>query len=187
MRTNGNNLLKFVPDFTVIDLETTGRSNKPMDITEISAIKYRNYKKVDSFSKLVKAENKILPFVVELTGIQDYMLEGKLKIADYIEEFRDFIGDDIILGHNVHFDLGLVNAALVEHGHHRLHNDYIDTLRISRLLNKDSENHKLGTLCQYFNVLRLIGHRGIEDCEQTANIYFKMRDKYNTLAKGVGL
>ena len=51
-------------DFTVVDAETTGRSDKADDVTEISAIKYRKGKAVASFSSLIKSKNTILPFVV---------------------------------------------------------------------------------------------------------------------------
>lgn len=181
MRSVGENLLKFVPNFTVIDLETTGRSNKFEDVTELSAIKYRNYKQVDAFSTLVKPNNSILPFVVELTGITEEMVADAPKIEDVIEAFVQFIDSDIILGHNVMFDFGLVYDAYFATTGLRMHNDYVDTLRVSRLLNKDSKNHKLETLCKYFNVERLVGHRGSEDCIQTAQVYIKMKDKYKAL------
>lgn len=181
MRSVGENLLKFVPNFTVIDLETTGRSNKFEDITELSAIKYRNYKQVDAFSTLVKPDNSILPFVVELTGITEEMVSDAPKIDQVIKQFVDFIGTDVILGHNVMFDYGLVYDAYLATVGLRMHNDYVDTLRVSRLLNKDSKNHKLETLCAYFDVERLVGHRGSEDCLQTAEVYIKMKDKYKRL------
>lgn len=182
MKDIGKNILKFVPNFTVIDLEMTGRGNSVGDITEMSAIRYRDYKPVAEFSKLIRADKKVLPFVVEMTGITDVMLMGAPKIDDVIEDFVNFLGDDIILGHSVAFDLGMVAKAYKEIMGRNMTHDYIDTLRISRLLNTDSENHKLETLCSYFGVVRLLGHRGIEDCEQTAQVYIKMRDKYTLLA-----
>lgn len=182
MRNKGKNLLQFVPDFTVIDLEMTGRGNGVGDITEISGIRYRNYEPVERFTKLIKATRKVLPFVVEMTGISDEMLLGAPRIEAVIKDFVEFLGNDIILGHNVDFDLGMVDKAYREVHGKGLNHNHIDTLRISRLLNDDSENHKLETLCKYFDVVRLLGHRGIEDCEQTAQVYIKMRDKYTLLA-----
>lgn len=178
MKRFGNNLLQFIGDFTVIDLETTGRSNKPVDITEISAIRYRGGKPIDSMSSFVKSENTILPFVQSLTGITDDMLESAPEIHNVIEDLVAFIGNDVILGHNVNFDYGLVYDAYYEKTGNHMKNDYIDTLRISRLMNKDIQNHKLETLCQYFKIERSIGHRALEDSQQTAQVYLKMRQKY---------
>lgn len=178
MKFIGNSLLQFMGDFTVIDLETTGRSNKHYDITEISAIKYRKGKPVDSLSTLIKPDNTIIPFVVNLTGITDDMIKDSPKIGDKIVEFVNFIGDDVILGHNVEFDYALIYSAYYEKTGIKMNNDYIDTLRISRLLNKDIENHKLETLCKYFEVRRERAHRGFDDSKQTAEVYLKMYKKY---------
>lgn len=181
MKFIGNSLLQFVKDFTVIDLETTGRSNLYKDITELSGIKYRNGKPVAFKTTLVKSENTILPFVESLTGISNSMIENAPKIEDVIESFVDFIGDDIILGHNVEFDYGLIFNAYHSLTGIEMRNDCIDTLRISRLMNKDIENHKLSTLCTYFGVARHVGHRGMDDSKQTAQVYLKMHEKYNLM------
>lgn len=178
MAVNERSRLQFLLDFTVIDLETTGRSNSFTEVTELSAIRYRGGVAVDSFTSLIKARNTITPFVVGLTGITDGMLLDAPRIEETINDFVAFIGDDVILGHNVFFDYGLVNGAYYNQHGVFLNNDCIDTLRISRLLNKDIQNHKLGTLCEYFDVRRDIAHRGLEDSRQTAEVYLKMRDKY---------
>lgn len=187
MQFKGTNLLTFVPDFTVIDMECTGRSDQPHDITEMSAIKYRNYKPVSSFSILVKAKNEILPYVEELTGIKDDMLVDEKPIEDVIETFSSFIGTDVVLGHNVAFDFGLINKALLLIGKDEMHNNYIDTLRLSRIINQDSKNHKLETLCSYFGIERNVGHRAEHDCLQTAQLYIQMKKKYQIITGGYSL
>lgn len=183
MKFIGNNLLKFTSNFTVIDLETTGRSNKYQDVTEISAVKYRNGVKVDAFSTLIKAQHSIIPFVVGLTGITNDMIANAPKIEAVIEQVVDFIGDDIIVGHNVEFDYALIYTAYLDHCKHKMSNDYVDTLRVSRILNKDILNHKLETLCAYFDVERVVGHRALDDCLQTAQVYLKMYRKYALMQK----
>lgn len=181
MKFIGKPLLRFIKDFTVIDLETTGRSNKHFDITEISAIKYREGKVVDYRSSLIKADNSIIPFVVNLTGITNEMISEAPKINDVIESFVEFIGSDVILGHNVEFDYGLVFDAYHAKTGKIMFNNYIDTLRISRLLIKEIPNHKLETLCNYYGVERKIAHRGLEDSKQTAEVYLQMFRTYQEL------
>lgn len=181
MKFIGKPLLRFIDDFTVIDLETTGRSNKHIDITEISAIKYRGGEIVDSMSTLIKAKNSIIPFVVNLTGITNDMIKDAPKIDDVIEDFIRFIGNDVILGHNVEFDYGLVFDAYYSKTGKLMSNNYIDTLRISRLMIKDIANHKLESLCQYFGVERITAHRGLADSKQTAQIYLRMYEMYQNL------
>ncbi|NMB18284.1 MAG: 3'-5' exonuclease [Erysipelothrix sp.] len=177
MRFKGDKILYFVPDFTVIDLETTGRGNHFSNITEISAVKYRNYKEVATYSKLVKARHKILPFVTELTGITDEMLVDAPDISEVIGDFVAFLEDDVIVGHNVNFDFNLVYDAYYTTYRKTVSNDYSDTLHFSRILVEDSPNHKLGTLCQHFGIERDVGHRGLPDCLQTGDLYIKLKDK----------
>lgn len=181
MQIKGKSLLVFNPNFTVIDMETTGRSNRYEDITEMSAIRYRNYQPVASFSTLIHSKNSILPFVVALTGITDEMIATAPSIEEQILPIIEFIGDDVILGHNVQFDYGLINGAYRALFGREMNNDFVDTLRLSRLMNKDSANHKLETLCEYFDVRRDIGHRALEDCRQTADVYIAMKKKYVAL------
>mgnify|MGYP001205238009 FL=1 len=177
MRFKGDKLLHFIPDFTVIDLETTGRGTDYREITEMSAIRYRNYKPVASFSVLVKPQSPILPFVENLTGITDEMLKDKPNVSEVIEDFVSFVGDDVIVGHNVNFDFNLVYDAYLASENKIMHNDYMDTLNLSRILNEDASSHKLEHLCQYYAIDREVGHRGLEDCKQTGELYIKMSKK----------
>lgn len=165
-------------DFTVVDAETTGRSDKADDITEISAIKYRQGKEVASFSTLIKSQNDILPFVVNLTGITDEMIEPAPLINDIILDLVEFIGDDTILGHDVNFDYRLIAEAYERVSGAELKNKRLDNLRLAKGLITDSENHKLETLCDYFSIPRIKGHRALDDSRQTAEVYFKIIDKY---------
>lgn len=165
-------------DFTVVDAETTGRSDKADDITEISAIKYRQGEEVASFSTLIKSRNGILPFVVNLTGITNEMIEPAPLIDDVILDLTDFIGNDTILGHDVNFDYGLIAEAYERVSGKEFKNKRIDNLKLAKKLITDSENHKLETLCDYFSIPRIQGHRALDDSRQTAKVYFKILEKY---------
>lgn len=177
MRFKGDKLLHFIPNFTVIDLETTGRGNFSSEITEISAVKYRNYKPVSSYSKLVKPDNTILPFVEGLTGITNEMLIDKPHISEVIEDFVEFIGEDVVVGHNVNFDFNLVYDAYFETSNKHLINDYLDTIHLSRILNEDASSHKLSNLLDYFSIEAKELHRGLSDAKSTGELYLKMKTK----------
>lgn len=165
-------------DFTVIDAETTGRSNQYEDVTEISAIRYRDGMIAASYSSLVRSKNSILPFVENLTGIRNEMIKDAPKMSDIIDELVIFIGDDIILGHDVDFDFSLLQDAYRDKYDKVLENQTMDTLKMAQCLVKDSKNHKLETLCEYFGIRRENGHRSLYDCYQTAEVYFALLLKY---------
>lgn len=169
---------KLILDFTVVDAETTGRSNQYEDVTEISAIRYRDGMIVASYSTLVKAQNSILPFVEQLTGIKNEMIQDAPRMEDIIDELVLFIGDDVVLGHDVDFDFSLIQNAYYDKHQETLSNATMDTLKMAQCLVSDSENHKLATLCSYFGVERENGHRSLYDCYQTAEVYFSLLLKY---------
>ena len=49
----------------------------------------------------------------------------------------EFVGDAVIVGHNIRFDCAFLDAALVAHGYPRLSNRRVDTLALARRLVRD--------------------------------------------------
>jgi len=69
----GNSIVENLKDYTVLDIETTGMSPSYNKILEISAIKVRNGKEVDTFSRLINPHERIPYFISNLTGITTRM------------------------------------------------------------------------------------------------------------------
>lgn len=169
------NLNKFVDDYVLVDIETTGLSPITDEIIEIGAIKVKQNKIVDKYNELIKVNREISPFITNLTGITNEMLQtGKNPITVY-KEFIDFIGENVIIGHNVNFDLGFLTDKCKKYINYNLTNDYVDTMYLARKLVKDTMNYKLGTLAEYFNVSYEGAHRGLKDVEITYEVYNCLR------------
>lgn len=167
----GESLISLLNDYTVIDLETTGLNPSQDKIIEIGAIKVRNDKIVDRFEALVNPGIEISNFIQKLTGISNQMITDCPDINSVLPQFKSFIGNDILLGHNVTFDINFLYDNYLECFGKPLRNDFIDLLRISRREHKDLPNHKLGTLAGYFNFDYSKAHRATVDCEITNSIY----------------
>ncbi|HBA96626.1 MAG TPA: hypothetical protein DCZ23_00820 [Lachnospiraceae bacterium] len=97
----GKSMIDFPNTYVLADIETTGLSAGSCAIIEISAIRYANGIKVDSFSTLVKPSRKIDRFITGLTGITDSMVADIPGIAESIMAFYRYAGDDILVGYNV--------------------------------------------------------------------------------------
>lgn len=128
---DGKLLLAYPDDYTVLDIETTGLSPQNDYITEISAIKYRNNRRVDEFSSLVKPELSIPYYITRLTGIDDTMVADAPAIDEVILSFMEFLADDIIAGYNVGFDLSFIAENLAGYYAKRLANDYVDVMKLA--------------------------------------------------------
>lgn len=111
----GNSLLEKVENYTVVDIETTSLDIVFGEILEISAIKVRNRKEVDNFSEIIKVNHELGWPTTNLTGITTKMVEEEGKDLLYVLlDFKDFLGDDIIVGHNVNFDINFLYDTIRE-------------------------------------------------------------------------
>ena len=167
----------YTHDYTVVDIETTGLDRNIDDIIEISAIKYRNDEQVSFFSYLCIPSAPLTDEIISITGISNETIQEKgLSIEKVILQFSEFIGDDVLVGHNiVNFDLKFLNRVLDEHCGRYFHNDYLDTLSLSRNVFPHMKNYKLKTLCEEFE-LPPPSHRGLDDCVATAALYKVIRE-----------
>lgn len=174
-KSKGINLNKFVDDYVLVDIETTGFSPVKDDIIEIGAIRVVNNQIIQKYNQLIKINKNLEPFTTRLTGITDEMLQTGKKISDVLKEFISFTGKDIIIGHNVTFDLGFLSYNCKKYLNYNLNNDYVDTLCMARKLIPNSINYKLGTLAEFFNVSYKGAHRGLKDVEITYEVYNNLR------------
>ena len=169
--TWGSNALQQLADYTVIDLETTGLSPEADRIIEVSCIRVRNHQPFNSFSMLVNPQRPVGESITKLTGITDAMLHEAPLIGTVLPALLNFIGDDVLIGHNISFDLSFITAAAERCGVNTRSNDYIDTLRMSRRFHPELPHHRLGDMVAYFRVPCTTAHRALADCESTHLIY----------------
>lgn len=175
----GKSLIEFPGEFVAIDLETTGFSPSVDQILEFGAIRYEKGTMTDSFSSLVRYEDGSLldDFITELTGITKEMISTAPVISDVLPKYLDFVGDSIILGHNVNFDINFIYDESVRLFNKPFTNDYIDTMRISRRLHPEEKHHRLSDLSDRYSIEKEGLHRSLFDCRSTISCYENMRDE----------
>ena len=164
--SNSNYVRKIISDYCVIDTETTGLSSYYDEIIEVGILKIRDGKVVDQYSQLIKPNNAIDDFITYLTGITNKMLVNQPSIKDVEGEILDFLGDDIIVGHNTSFDIRFLNASFKE----TLKNEYMDTMIFSRKIYPQLPHHRLSDLAKFLN-LSNSQHRALADCTSTYQLY----------------
>lgn len=169
---------KYPSDYIMFDIETSGYSYNTDKITEISALKVKDFKIIDSFSSLINVSSPIPESITRLTGITNEMLIDAPDINEVISGFMDFIEDYTIIGHNIaSFDIPFINAALSPHNL-RLNNKYVDTLKMSRGLIPELESHSLKSLSGTFNISYEGAHRALTDCHINNSVYLKLLEIY---------
>ena len=168
---------EMVRDYVCVDLETTGCQSKWSKIIEIGAVKVRDGKVVDTFSRLINPGIHVPEYITELTGITDDMVMNEEGIEIVMPAFLDFAGDDILLGHNIRFDYGFLkqNAENLRLSFDR---ECIDTLKISRAVHKELESRSLENLCRYYDIIDENHHRAFNDADVTSKLYLILMDKF---------
>lgn len=166
----GKSLLKFPTDYTLVDIETTGLDPRYDSIIEIGAIKVRDNKITEQFSSLVNPQRLIDDFISELTGITNLELKNAPVISEVIPFFMDFTYGEIIVGHNVNFDINFLYDNMMKQLDLPLSNDFVCTLRLSRWLFKDLHSHSMKSLINEFNLPERTQHRAVADCQYTKDL-----------------
>ena len=158
--------------FVVFDLETTGFSNKNDKITEIGAVKVKNFEIVDRFNELINPEKDIPYKVQELTGITNDLIKDKPTIEEILPKFMEFVGDSVLVAHNAEFDIGFINQKCKEMNI-EFKNKSVDTLMLARILLPHLKRFKLNNLTKELGIPLHNHHRAVDDAAATAQIFIK--------------
>lgn len=158
-KDKGSSLLELPDSFVMVDIETTGLSPDYDDIIEVAGIRVKDGQIESEYSSLIKPPHEIDDFITELTGITNEMLEGQRPISEVLPEFLQYIGNDIILGHNVHFDINFLYDNSYNILGKPLSNNFVDTMRLSRLLHREEKHHRLCDLCERYSITPEVSHR----------------------------
>lgn len=164
---------KSINNYVVLDLEMTGLNPKNDKVIEIAAVKVRNGEIVDTYSILVNPQIKISERITELTGITNEMVVDGANMDTAMQKLIDFIGDKIIVGHNIQFDYSFMKQWAVNNKI-PLELKAYDTLKLARSLLPPKVSKKLENLCNYFNVARVNAHRALDDTIETQIIFEKL-------------
>ncbi len=172
----GKSLIGFPQEYCIVDIETTGLNAGYDDIIEIGAIKYVDGVVIDTFDSLLQPKCRhyhyyVSRFITELTGITNAMLEQAPPSEEVLFSFQQFLGDSIIVGYNVNFDVNFLYDSFLEYLGAPMTNDFIDILRMARKLFPSLPHHRLSDMTAYYGLVNEHAHRALSDCEVTAQCF----------------
>jgi DNA polymerase III epsilon subunit family exonuclease len=159
-------------DYTVIDLETTGGSAADR-VIEVGAVRVERMCVGREFSTLLDPGIPIPEFVGAMTGIRDDMVAGARRFEEIADELAAFVGDSILVAHNLSFDWGFMNRELARHRGFVLANRRLCTVRIGRKLLAHLPDRRLDTVASHYGISIEGRHRALGDARATALILVK--------------
>ena len=182
-REKGRSILNAPNDYIVLDLETTGLDPRWDEIIEVACLKFADGKQVDSFHSYVQPRpfygdddqpHFVDEFITDLTGITDDMLKDAPRFESIAQNLFQYLGNSVIIGHNVNFDINFLYDNFLKTIQKPFSNDFVDTLRIARLVMPELDHHRLKDLCQEFSIDTSL-HRAANDCAATQEILVNLQ------------
>ena len=140
--------------FVVFDTETTGFNAGLSDqMIEIGAVKVKDGVITEErFDELINPGVHISPTITSLTGISDFKVKDADNEENVTKRFKEFIGDAVLVAHNAKFDKSMLDMAYLKYDLGILENPIIDTLMLSRVINKDLKRHSLSALTKFYKI-----------------------------------
>jgi DNA polymerase-3 subunit epsilon len=156
----------FLSDFTVFDTETTGTDPHRNRITELAAVRYVNWEPVGQMQTFMRCDHPVPAFITKLTGITTADVVGAPLEKSVLREFRQLAGDSLLVGHNVAFDVRMLEGTRQRMGAtDQLPNLTLCTYAVAA--HRYPGPHKLPDLCARFGINNAGAHRAMVDVQMT--------------------
>lgn len=165
--------------FVVLSTETSGLSLNKDVILSIGAFSIVNNSILiaDSFETVV-AQYKFF----HDNGISnEFTVETKMKKMvepEAIQFLVEFIGNSILVGHHIEFDVEMINVALERLGCGRLKNEALDVDVMHRKLNDiNNKQFSLEELCNIYKIPKSDRNSSSEDAYKIALLFLKLKSR----------
>jgi DNA polymerase-3 subunit epsilon len=165
--------------FVVLSTETSGLSLEKDVILSIGAFGIMNDSILisDSFETIL-AQYKFF----HDNGISnEFTVEAKMKKlgeAEAIQAFVEFIGNAVLVGHHIDFDVEMINAALERLGCGRLKNEALDIdIMYRKLKDINNKQFSLEELCEIYKIPLSDRNSSSEDAYKIALLFLKLKSR----------
>jgi DNA polymerase-3 subunit epsilon len=170
--------------FVVLDCEATGLDPRRHRIVSIGAVAVRECQidLGDSFEALLRVRFNTAATLVH--GITRTETRDGLAEPDALAGLLDYVGNGVIVGHHIGYDLAMIDAALTRHAgtDAALGNRRLDTADLTRRLAADGAFTKgrapadlsLDGLCGHFGIVPYDRHTAPGDAFLTAQVLLRL-------------
>ncbi|MGD9677050.1 MAG: PolC-type DNA polymerase III [Vulcanibacillus sp.] len=160
--------------FVTIDLEATGFKATVSDkVLSLGAVVVENGRVNENktFYELVNPERTIPKNITKLTGITENMIIDKPSLIEILPHFFSWIGDGVLVGHIINFDISFLNHCLNHQCGSRIKYKYIDTRDLITTLYPRFTNCSLEEICFSLGIPAHNRHNALGDAIMAAKIF----------------
>lgn len=156
-------------NFIAMDFETASFAKH--SACSLALVKVENSKIVDEYYTLIQPETEFFWRNIQIHGIHPDDVVDAPKFPDIWHDIKGFYQpNQLVVAHNAGFDCGVLAGCLDYY--HLDQPNYLSlcTVKTSRKLFPEMENHKLNTVCQNLNIQLAHHHDALEDSRACAEI-----------------
>lgn len=162
---------------TVFDTETTGLAPAQGDeILQIGAIRLVHGKLLrgECFDQLIDPNRPIPEASTRIHGIDHAAVRGKPGLDAVLPAFHAFVGDTVLVGHNVAFDMRFLALRQASSGV-TFDQPLLDTMLLSSLTHPSEPSHSLESIATRLGLAPPSGrHTALGDAITTAEVFLKL-------------
>lgn len=157
-----------IKDYISIDIENpNARGNS---ICSIGIIVVKNKKVVDEKYSLINPEDRFDINNSNITGLNYSDVKDAPTFKEYWKSIKELFENNIIVGHNITYDLTVIAKALERYDIEVPIFNYYCTLKLSRNFIK-TNSYSLNSLCDLLNVNLENHHNALEDAKASQKIF----------------
>lgn len=168
--------------FICLDCEMTGLDRAKDQIVEVAVMRFDFDQTYEEIDELIDPGCPISSESIAIHHITEEMVKGKPKIHDVLPQILKLVGNHIIVGHGIGFDIDMLSLA-AEKGSipcNMRNNRFIDTLRLARLYGESPVN-SLEQLRKHFNIPLEGAHRAMSDVIVNVAVFKHLAKKFKTI------
>ncbi len=165
--------------FVVLCTETSGLNPSKDVITSIGsfAVINNNILIGDSFEAVLLQYK----FFHDNGLTNEFVVESKMKKlgeAEAIQSLVEFIGNAVLVGHHIDFDVEMINAALERLDCGRLKNEALDIdVMYRKLMDISNKQFSLDELCEIYKIPKSDHNSSSEDAYKIALLFLKLKSR----------
>lgn len=162
-----------------LDIETSGFDPLTEDILEVGfcffEVNSKGVKILEEYTQVFKPSKEVSVKILGLTGITKTELENAPSFSDHKEFLQEKLGNAVIVGHNIVFDLRFLESVGL-----KFYGGYVDTLDLVQWVLPTHHSYNLENLMHYFGIPHEDAHRALADSKAALKVLEQLLFIFNS-------